>query len=513
MRATYSIALLVALAANGGPEPAWAGGDASAGKYRSLVRAFADEMAAHGTDRYGREHTPQFAGFLMRTNPPVLPPDPVFARKGSGLDVRSVVNLPNIYRSGNLAHKITLRGGDVADDAALYQLLYALSRDPATQRFADAADMSLRWFLAHTPMHNGLLPWGEHSGWDFRRERFDYGYPFDKHHEFDSRWPLWEKFLELQPKVQPGRRTVMERFAEGLWQGSTGRLDGRLVYGRHSSLLEFHRQEYGEWVGFGMFPRHGGHYLSLWSVALAASDNPEFRQWMGSRVEKFVAALEDQVRRHGHAIYMSHKGEISFSQTQTGPLAVDLEAAADRVTRREPKLAERMRALAVRLDDALINRQVTSRPLTSFRQWRINKSRPDRGEAAEYFRSHFFASADELTALDRIPERGLAAKGRNVTQAGRIPMQYAEAVDLLLLAARFGDPASSSRYLENARRFADEAVGFFMDETSRLPKSLDRQPRLQDGTPFPHFYQSYLGGDDLMLSLWRLALELEKNRP
>ena len=92
-------------------------------------------------------------------------------------------------------------------------------------------------------------------------------------------------------------------------------------------------------------------------------------------------------------------------------------------------------------------------------------------------------------------------------------MQYAEAVDLLLLAARFGDPASSSRYLENARRFADEAVGFFMDETSRLPKSLDRQPRLQDGTPFPHFYQSYLGGDDLMLSLWRLALELEKNRP
>ena len=175
-----------------------------------------------------------------------------------------------------------MRGGDVADDAALYQLLYALSRDPATQRFADAADMSLRWFLAHTPMHNGLLPWGEHSGWDFRRERFDYSYPFDKHHEFDSRWPLWEKFLELQPKVQPGRRTVMERFAEGLWQGSTGRLDGRLVYGRHSSLLEFHRQEYGEWVGFGMFPRHGGHYLSLWSVALAASDNPEFRQWMAA---------------------------------------------------------------------------------------------------------------------------------------------------------------------------------------------------------------------------------------
>ena len=98
-------------------------------------RWLADEMVAHGTDRYGREHTPQFAGLLMRTSPPVLPPDPVFARKGSCLDVRSVVNLPNIYRSGNLAHKITLRGGDVADDAALYQLMYALSRDPAFASF------------------------------------------------------------------------------------------------------------------------------------------------------------------------------------------------------------------------------------------------------------------------------------------------------------------------------------------------------------------------------------------
>ncbi len=508
-RTAFAIAFLVTLTADGGTEPAWAGGDASAGSYRSLVRAFAEEMVAHGADRYGREHTPQFASFLMRTAPPELPPDPVFARKGSGLDERSVVNLPNIYRSGNLAHKITLRGGDVADDAALYRLLYALSRDTETREFAAAADSSLRWFLAHAPMHNGLLPWGEHSGWDFRRERFDYGYPFDKHHEFDSRWPLWEKFLELQPEVGQGERTVMERYAEGLWNGSTGQLDGKLVYGRHSSLLEFRRPDYGEWLGFGMFPRHGGHYLRLWSVALATSDNPEFRQWMGSRLEKFVAALEDQVRRHGHAIYMSHKGEISFSTSQTGPLAVDLEDAADRVAPMDSKLAERMRSLSASLDDALIQRQAASRPRTCFRQWRINESRPGRGEAAEYFRSHVFAAADELTALDAIPERTLASKGRKSNQEGRIPSQYAEAIDLLLLAASSSEPAASSRYLETARRFADEAIGFFIDETSSLPKSLDRQPRLQDGTPFPHFYHSYLGGDDLMLSLWRLAGELD----
>ena len=114
-------------------------------------RWLADEMVAHGTDRYGREHTPQFAGLLMRTSPPVLPPDPVFARKGSCLDVRSVVNLPNIYRSGNLAHKITLRGGDVADDAALYQLMYALSRDPAFASFCGA-------FVGQSPVSSRKSP-------------------------------------------------------------------------------------------------------------------------------------------------------------------------------------------------------------------------------------------------------------------------------------------------------------------------------------------------------------------
>lgn len=61
------------------------------------------------------------------------------------------------------------RGGDVATDGALFKLLYAITRDTGDARYADAADAVLGWFLAHAPFHNGLRPWGEHSGWDFRR--------------------------------------------------------------------------------------------------------------------------------------------------------------------------------------------------------------------------------------------------------------------------------------------------------------------------------------------------------
>ena len=43
-----------------------------------------------------------------------------------------------------------------------------------------------------------------------------------------------------------------------------------------------------------------------------------------------------------------------------------------------------------------------------------------------------------------------------------------------------------------------------MDDQSPLPKSLDRQAKLLDGSPFPPYYHSYLGGDDLMWALLRL---------
>ena len=57
------------------------------------------------------------------------------------------------------------RGGDVADDAGLYQTLYRLTEITGDGRYADAADASLRWFLLrHVNETTGLPAWGEHAG-------------------------------------------------------------------------------------------------------------------------------------------------------------------------------------------------------------------------------------------------------------------------------------------------------------------------------------------------------------
>ena len=469
---------------------------ASEPDFAALARRYADEMVASGTDRWGREDSPQFASMLLRSSPPDLLPDAEFPFESRGVNRMHVRNLPNIYKGNNRAHKITYRGGDVASDAALYKLLYAISRTSGDPRYAEAADASLAWFLANAPSHNGLLPWGEHSGWDFRRERADYGYPFDRKHEFDSRWPHWNRFLDLQPEAGPDGWTVLEAFARGLWLGAVRDSGERLLYCRHSHLFGFFRPTVGEWSEFGMFPRHGGYYLDLWSASLAATSNAEFASFMEPRIERFVAALERQTDEHGFAVYLQ-KEEVVFNARQVGSLAVDLETAADRLQRRLPALSERMRRLAARQDRAVVDAGTDIDPLDALRRAKEN---PD---AAEALLAILWRVADQH--LSPIRPRILGQKVADVSQPGRIPQQAADAIEVLLAASGKAEGARSVRYLEAATDRAREAVALFLARASPLPRSIDRGPRLMDGRPFPEFYSSYLGGDDLMWMLWQLA--------
>ncbi len=485
-------------------QPRWAA-------YRDMARAFAEEMITHGTDRYGWATSPQFATMLMRTYPPTLPPDPVFLTDPKPGQSRSMVeNLPNIYKGANRAHKITYRGGDVADDAGLYQLLYAMGKEPGGERYKAAADASIQWFLANTPMHNGLLPWGEHTGWDFRREHFDYGYPYDKKHEFAGSWPLWERFFALQPHGGEGSTTVMERYARGVWKGAIGYQDGKLVYCRHASLVDFERPTYGEWALYGMFPRHGGNYLELWSIALVRSHNTEFREWMAPRIGQFLSALAGQIAAHGYPIYHFRGDENIFNGPQVASMAVDLVEASHRLQRDYPTLALEALRLAGLSQETLITRRANLRAEELYRLWQLNEGSPNTAKRAAYFRTQLIALADSLAALPVLPERPIKEKVVGQTQSGRIPEQYAKTIDALLLAAQSKAGRGAAFYLEHASRFAQEAMGMFIDGDSPLPKSLDRVPMLLDGTPFPAFYHSYLGGDDLMWSFWRLAKALEK---
>ena len=464
--------------------------------YSAAAKAYADAMLQWGTDRWGRERSPQFASMLLRSDPPELLPEAKFRETGRGVDRMRVLNLPNIYRGDNRAHKVTYRGGDVAADAALYQLLYAISLATGDDRYAAAADASLRWFLAHAPFRNGLLPWGEHGGWDFRRERADYGFAFDNRHEFDSRWPLWERFFALQPEVGPGRWTAMERFSRGLWRGAVSEEGERLLYGRHAFVLGFARPADGEWKDFGMFPRHGGYYVGLWAEALARSENRHFVDWMQPRLERFVAALERQTSEHGFAVYL-RKGSVVFNAPQVGSLAVDLAAAAKRLSARLPDLANGMDEVARRQDVAILR---SGTPIHAVDSLLRADSNPDSKAA---YMERFFSAADRW--LDPVEPRELGRKVLEVTQAGRIPVQFAEAIDVLLLASKRTEGSRARAYAAAARLRAHEAAILLLTGDSALPRAIDRVAQLPDGSAFPEFYSSHLGGDDLMWSLWRLA--------
>ena len=453
-------------------------------------------MISQGTDRWGREHSPQFASMLLRSSPPELLPDAVFPVEPRGVDRMHVQNLPNIYKGNNRAHKITYRGGDVAVDASLYQLLYLISRDTGDPRYAEAADASLSWFLAKAPLDNGLLPWGEHSGWDFRREQADFGFAFDGKHEFDSRWPLWDRFQALQPKPQPGEWTVLENLCRRLWIGGVSETGEHLLYGRHTPLFSFFRPAEAEWTKFGMSPRHGGYYIGLWSTALAGTVSEEFPRFMLPRLERFITALERQTDEHGFAVYL-HQQEVVFHPSQAASLAVDLEAAAEHLDRRLPRLSNRMRHLAARQDWKVAMAGGSAQPFDALRRAQAND------DAGPTYVRNFLRTADRY--LEPIAPRTLGEKVADVTQAGRIPEQSANAIEVLLLAWSITQGQRGRTYLAAAKDRAREAVDLFLTGDSPLPRSIDRSPELLDGSPFPEFYSSYLGGDDLMLSLWRLS--------
>ena len=154
--------------------------------YARLARTHSEEMISRGTERWGRENSPQFASQLLRNHPPELLPDAVFGTAGRGAGRMQVANIRHLCKGSNRAPKTTHRGGDAAASAALCQLPYAITHDTGGPCFANTADAALSWFLANAPFHDGLLPREEHTRRSVRRERADHEYAFDSKHDFDS---------------------------------------------------------------------------------------------------------------------------------------------------------------------------------------------------------------------------------------------------------------------------------------------------------------------------------------
>lgn len=258
--------------------------------YLKLVKGYADIMIAQGRDRYGPEQTPLFAAALNRET----------FRVGSFPSISGI-------RGGD---RITT-GANPMNDENLYQVLNALSVVTGDPRYKTEADKALAYFFKHAQSPaTGLLAWGEHMGWDFKKEG-----PIRDTHEFFRPWLLWDQSYDLDAPA-------CLSFARGLWDHQIqNQKTGN--YSRHGEWLK-----HGPRAGFE-FPRHGGFYIFTWARAFKQSQAPEFLTAITTLVTMFdrnKSPQSDAIRCGTAPVY---RGTLWPASNLS--LAVDLTAAASLV--------------------------------------------------------------------------------------------------------------------------------------------------------------------------------------
>ena len=289
--------------------------DSAAGaapNYLELVRAYADTMIAHGRDDYGPQKSPLFAATLNRQTLRI--PD-----KPPG-------GIPGVRVQDR-----TLWGANPMHDQNLYQVLYGLSEVTGVPKYAAEADKALKWFFENcqSPV-TGLMAWGEHIGWDFRREGVEEGHTI---HEFFRPWVLWKKTFELAPKPA-------QRFALGVWNHQisnqqTGVFSRHAAYARHAP-------------GKGHeFPRHGGFYMATWAEAYQFTRDPE----MLRAIETLLGYFDRSANKHTGAIPSQGAIPDLFWPMSALGYAIDLGNSAPLVP---AALGDAMRRSAAKVDSVFL---------------------------------------------------------------------------------------------------------------------------------------------------------------
>jgi len=284
--------------------------------FANVVYGYANAMLEHGRDTYGPQKTGLFLSALDRkTLSPlkVRPKAPAGIREGD--------------RPGEPGQPLV--GSNLHLDQNLLRLLYFLKGLSGEDRYPQAADEALKWFLKNTQSPNtGLLPWGEHLCWDVMTDKVASGHR-EPVHEFARPWLLWEKCFELAPEAS-------KRFALGLWNNQiadhkTGAFNRHANFNKSSPVP-------------GMdFARHAGFYIRTWAEAYAQTKD-----------EKFLKAIEVLLQRYEKkrhpktGLIELKSGSPTAHSVLSLSLAIDCDGAARKVS--EP-LRTRLSNFAAREDE------------------------------------------------------------------------------------------------------------------------------------------------------------------
>ena len=287
-----------------------------ASPFIGVVYSYADTMLKHGRDTYGPVKSGLFLSALDRKTLGPLkarPPAPSGIREGD--------------RPG--PRKGPLVGANPHLDENLLRLLYFLKGLSGEDRYPQAADNGLKWFLKNTQSPaTGLLPWGEHLCWNVMTDKIASGHSHPVH-EFARPWLLWDKCFELAPQES-------KRFALGLWNSQvadhkTGAFD------RHAS---FHKSSPRPGMDF---PRHAGFYIRTWAEAYAHTKDQTFLKAIEVMLTRYEA------KRHTKTGLIEFKsGSPKANSALSLSLAIDCDGAAGKVP--EP-LRTRLAGFAAREDE------------------------------------------------------------------------------------------------------------------------------------------------------------------
>ena len=444
-----------------------------ASPFIGVVYGYADAMLEHGRDTYGPQKTGLFLSALDRETLGPLktrPPSPAGIREGD--------------RPGPAGGPLV--GANPQLDENLLRLLYFLKGLSGEDRYPQAADNALKWFLdnAQSP-ETGLLPWGEHLSWNVVTDEIASGHR-EPVHEFARPWLLWPRCFELAPEAS-------KRFALGLWNSQIA--DHKTgAFNRHAS---FHKSAPVDGMDFA---RHAGFYIRTWAEAYACTKEQTFLKAINVLLRRY-----EKKRHPKNGLIEVKSGSPKANSALSLSLAIDCDGAARKVP--EP-LRMRLRRFARREDAVFCSLTHDLKGKKGFAlSLDLATGKPEGSFSPLWDAKYggFTTAAVGMMCVSRYHNTGEAGYRDLIVAAAEAymdsipgddvdawPMTFGHAISLELAAF---SATARKEYHDRAFRLGEMAIENFFDNGALPRVSLKR-----------NHYESITGADTLVLALAELHL-------
>lgn len=457
------------------------------GEYFVMVKKYVEFMIVNGRDRYGKEHSPLFATVLNRKTGNAYKRNPPKAPKG----IRD--------------RDRTYRGANPSQQSGLYSLMYEMSAITGDTIYAKEADKGIAWFWNNCQLHRtNLMPWGEHMGWDFFKERpILWKFQFWLH-ELKG-YGHWDKVWTLAPEAA-------NKYAMALW-------DHQIYAKKGKKAGEFsrHANAFIHWPFWGKgFPSHGGKYIEIWARAWKETGNPEFLNAINTLLNYFDKNTSSQSGAIRYATKFPNQYSLGHNMGLASSLYKAMEWLPDTFAVRMKKMADATDSLYLSFDhdpraggqgfvkSAHVHTLVPGEYRSEHKGGRFRTQMWSSGYGA----GNTIGQANGC--LDRYFETGIekykelfmltaeAYYTADIPKAKILyPKNYSSVIGVMRKAYKL---TGERRFLEKAVEYAELSVNALMDPNSPLPKASNQNDH----------YEAITGANGFMSALLGLWKDLNK---